>query len=575
MMSISRSLLHLAVATFSTLFFLLLSPVPSLFAASKAAPGSLAILPFKAHAPQDMGYLTSGIRDMLASRLAAEAGVTVVDKRIIDDALAAAGTPGEAVWYAALGQKLTADYIIAGSLTALGNSLSLDAKVYTMSGGGPAQSFFATADSEDTIIRAIDSLAWDIGEKVFGLAPRPAAPQAAAGASPAAAAAGQQPAYQTAHPERVLMGRGQYGASPFIRPDGLTGPMGFTKSQNLKLDLQGMDVGDVDGDGQDEVVLADRTMVSIYKRDANRLVKVGQISVLDRYKIHAVTLADLNGNKKKEICISAADNTQPNSMVVEWKQKDEVDVLIRDASWYLRAMSLPGEGMVLVGQRAAAGKAIAAGIYRLHLNGKELRQGERLDLPESVNLFEFSMADIDGDGAREIIAIDQYDRLAVMRSGGTQLWKSDEYFGGTTRFIGGSGFFNSSSAPDSTDQDARIYVPSRIIVTDINGDGQADVILNKNLSSASRIMKNLKNYPSGEIHALTWNGIGLTELWRTRKIDGYISDYLLQPAAADGKAELLVGVVLGGDVTEMLADRTSTVLMYQIDQTSQGVEEKK
>jgi hypothetical protein len=211
----------------------------------------------------------------------------------------------------------------------------------------------------------------------------------------------------------------------------------------------------------------------------------------------------------------------------------------------------------------------------LDLNGKELQQGERLDLPESVNLFEFSMADIDADGAREIITIDQYDRLSVMRAGGTQLWKSDEYFGGTTRFIGGSGFFNSSSAPKLEDQEARIYVPSRIIVTDINGDGQADVILNKNLSSASRLLKNMKNYPSGEIHALTWNGIGLTELWRTRKIDGYITDYLLLPGADAGKAELLVGVVLGTGAMEILADSTSTVLMYQIEQASQGGEEKK
>jgi hypothetical protein len=111
----------------------------------------------------------------------------------------------------------------------------------------------------------------------------------------------------------------------------------------------------------------------------------------------------------------------------------------------------------------------------------------------------------------------------------------------------------------------RIYIPSRIVVADVNNDGIKDIIVNKNLSTSSRLFQNMKNYPSGEIHALTWNGIALTELWRTRKIDGYIVDYLLRPKEGNSGAELLVGIILGSSPLELFGDQISTVLMYQLD----------
>ena len=76
--------------------------------------------------------------------------------------------------------------------------------------------------------------------------------------------------------------------------------------------------------------------------------------------------------------------------------------------------------------------------------------------------------------------------------------------------------------------------------------------------------------PSGEIHGLAWNGISLEEIWRTRKIDGYIVDYQVVPDPANpAKAELFVGVVLGGELESVLSGGgQSTVLMYSLDTTA-------
>ena len=75
----------------------------------------------------------------------------------------------------------------------------------------------------------------------------------------------------------------------------------------------------------------------------------------------------------------------------------------------------------------------------------------------------------------------------------------------------------------------------------------------------------MKNYPAGEIHALTWNGLGLTEMWRTKKIDGYIVDYLLRPNADKKGAELMVGIILDSSPLDLFSEQTSTMLIYQLD----------
>ena len=524
--------------------------------------GRIAFLPFKANAPQDMSYLTTGIRDMLASRLASEIGLTVIDKAVVDKALAGGGTPTQTEAFIKLGKTLQADFLVTGSLTAMGSSLSLDAKVFEMAKGAP-RNFYATAKNESEIIQSIDSLAWDISEKIFAHK-RPATalaqPQAAGQAT-----AQPQPQYATAHPERAFASRtGMGGGSPFIYPKGVTGE--FQKTQNMKLTLQFMETADLDGDGQEEVIFADNTSVQIFKRDATRLSKVGQIPCKQGYTIHAISVADLNKNGKPEIYVSAADTKQPNSFAFEWLGTDKANYLFQDARWYVRAMSVPGEGMVLAGQRADSDKPVAPGIFRLDLAGNSVNAGARLDIPNTVNLFDFTIADLDNDGSREIIAIDQYDRLQVLRTSGTVLWKGDEFYGGTTRFIGGTEALGASKAIGQEGSD-RIYIPSRIIVYDVNNDGQQDVIINKNLSTSSRLFTNMKNYPSGEIHALSWNGIALSELWRTRKIDGYIVDYLLRPNPDKKGAELLVGIMLNTGSLDMFTEQTSTMLIYQLDFT--------
>lgn len=557
-------------------FLCCLLVIPALGLAAATAPGRVALLPFESHSDRDLSYLTSGLRDMLASRLAAGAGVEVVPRAAVTQALAGKPVPTDAGALRLLGTSLQADYVLSGSLTALAGSLSLDSTLHAVNGAEAPRTYYATAPREEEIIAAIDNLSWQIAEQAFGKQ-RPAASASSTVAPIPGGGSQAADPNQSAHPDRILMGQAAAGSS-VLRPMGVvTGALGFTKSQTFSYGLVAMEVGDVDGDEQDEFVLASPYEIRMYRRFDNRYQKIGQVDLAHRYSIHSVTMADLNNNGRKEIYISAADAKEPSSMVLEWDGKEFVRTA-DNLAWYLRVIEIPGQGLVLAGQKAGLGQLIAKGIYRVELSQGQATKGEEIPAG-GMNLFDFSLADLDGNGGLEVVAISQGDRLMVLTQAGKELWSSDDYYGGTTRFVGGQSFDEiNQDLEHGRSEGARLYIPARIVIRDMNNDGLPDVVVNKNLSSASRILSRVRSYPSGEIHALTWNGISLTELWRTRKIDGYIADYQLgkvETVAAEGgkgqaiNAELNVGVVLNSSGFDILSNASSAVLTFPLHLTGE------
>jgi hypothetical protein len=111
--------------------------------------------------------------------------------------------------------------VLFGSLTALGNSLSMDAKMVDASGARPTMSFFEQSEDAGGIITKINAMAADINREMFG---RAAAARPGAAAAPAAAP--QQPAAPDAqaHPEKMFRQRGglggEEGGSPFVSEEG-------------------------------------------------------------------------------------------------------------------------------------------------------------------------------------------------------------------------------------------------------------------------------------------------------------------------------------------------------------------
>jgi outer membrane protein insertion porin family len=131
--------------------------------------GKVAILPFKIHALEPLGHLEKGLQDMLAIRTAKK-GLHVINPAVVNSQPGAFLPVLRSKDISALGKKLGADWIVAGSLTQIGTRISLDMKIFDMTTLKPPFSFFIVEDDIDRLTDAADRASASIYNQIMGVA---------------------------------------------------------------------------------------------------------------------------------------------------------------------------------------------------------------------------------------------------------------------------------------------------------------------------------------------------------------------------------------------------------------------
>lgn len=127
----------------------------------------VAILPFQVNADEDMDYISRGIRDMLTSRITYGNHITVVEQSLVKEALYKVGT-GELTrkMIEEVGSILGVDYVIFGSITKIGSSLSVDISVLSVLQGGITIPVFTQSVGLDEVIPKMIDLAQGIKDNI-------------------------------------------------------------------------------------------------------------------------------------------------------------------------------------------------------------------------------------------------------------------------------------------------------------------------------------------------------------------------------------------------------------------------
>lgn len=505
---------------------LLFGPIRSPISSAEG-PKRVAIVPFTMNAERDLTFLQEGIMDMLASRLAWKGEVEVLEKGRVKKQAAQLEGPMDRANALETGRALKADYVIFGSLTVFGESVSIDARILDVEGGEELMTAFKQTKGMDEVIPTVNSFAMDINEKIMGRSIKP--PVAAQAAGPAAEAV-QGPGGLAA------MGQ-EFEAK------------GVGEIQRFKVQIVGLDAGDVDGDGKNELVFVDKTNVYVYrwKEKGFALFKRFEGGMSAEYIY--VNVADLDGNGKAEIYVSNLTITTVSSLVLEW----DGNTLKKTADgqrWLLRVIDIPGKGKTLIGQRRAAGGGYSGKVQFMRQEGNKLVSTGPVDLPRFANVFNFAIVDLEGSGRHSTVLLDSSDYLRIYNPGKERIWRSDEYYGGSLTFM------------ETQMEQNYIFIPAPIYLTDVDEDGQREVMISVNRAVTGRWQKRFRHYASGHVRFLTWDQVGLSPKWTTRKQGGPIVGYGVADVDHDGLQELVVASVNKQD--RLLATPSSQVVVYDL-----------
>ena len=546
--------------------YLLIATALSLnFAADAAEPKRVALLPFKINAEKDMTFMQNGIFDMLASRLAQEGEVVVIGRQEAESAFKAAGSPEPVTESVArtIGSSLNADYTLFGSVTVLGKSISIDAKMVDVTAKTPTASFFDQSEDLGGIITKTNQIATKINASVFGR--QPVVAQKAAPAETAAPASKPAPADELhEHPEKLLKKGGAEGeGSPFImtteeEKEEQGAFQKFWRSASFKHLINGIALGDVDRDGKMETVVVTPQEVIIYRAESGRFYKAHEIKDSgSRYPI-GVDIADINDNGYPEIFVTSLAITRNivDSVVFEYDGQ-AFQKIVDGSPWYYRVSNVPGRGKILLGQKHRVAKPFAGPIYDMIWKNSEYVPETEIKTPTEIQVMGFTLGDILNDKQEAAVAYREDDRIQVIDADGKEMWKSSEKYGGSTLYSAGEKTYRG-------EVQNRLYYPMRLLATDTNDDGHTEVIVVKNYDVAGRKLEKFRKYTGAQIESLVWDGLGLATKWKTRKISGFIRDYALGDFDNDGRPELVAAVILSEGAVVLVTEPKSTIIAYEL-----------
>ena len=499
------------------------APMAPQAGARGSGPFRVAILPVTIHSPENLDYMQAALMDMLTSRMELEGRISVLEKGAVKKALSQDLEEIDSETARKLGETLGADYVVFGSLTKLGDSSSLDLKIVEVKGEKPGSSVYIQAKKMEEVIAQVDVLARKIDEKILGypLAP-PAAEKAVVAEKPAAT-----PPAVAAIPIPPPP-----GMRPFTpqKPERGGMPAGFWQSSSFPFKITGMAVGDLDGDGRNEIALIDERNLYIYRYENEfKLLKKMEGGRFDKYL--AIDVADLDKDGKAEIFVTNYQSDRLSSFVVGYR-----DGTFRTVSsghdWFLRAVQWNRRGVVLLGQKKGYERAFEAAIYEMGWDGKSLKGVRKAELPKLYSIYGFTPMALEGKDL--FLALDSDFQLRALDSKGKVIWRSRIDYGSANDFQAKS----DAGTVRYSEGDEYAYVNVRII------SQEDQVFIIRNTQPLGDLFRRQKYYNHGELQKLQWMGGMFAEQWRSAEISGYLPDFQIGDIDGDGKMEIILAVNL-------------------------------
>jgi hypothetical protein len=504
-------------------FTALLSLVFSVSGPLHAYAKKLLLLPLKLYADESKSYLRTGVKSMLASRLAGGDIEIIPDERLTD-LLGEEEKGGITVQKRAeeLTRRLGADYAVYGSITVIGAGYSLDLSLLKVDDTGSTATRVSKAVTEDQFIPQLADVANQMRALIEGRevpAPKPAEKPGTLPEPQTTKGIFSKVEHEEEEPAALEKGLGFKPTSeyPEFKP---------TYTIPVSMEVMAFDTGDLNADGMADLAVLGRKSLDIYQGQGQRFVLKDTLEPAFGEEFLKVSVGDCDGNGKAEIYVVGLSGLRARTTVLEW---DGTFNRLYRKTGHLQAIKNPAQGKpLLLFQNSTVTNFFSGDIYAMDYSGGDtLTRSDELSTPRAVQFYTLTRYDMDGDGNNEWLGLRDDERLYVWDQNGEVLWKGDEKIGGTNNAI-------NIGEPETPGGDPpRVPLNSRLLITDIDGDGKAEILATKNIPFI-KYVKNLKLYFKSHLIAFRIEGTSLVPAWTTRQID-----YCLVDIQAAGQALFL------------------------------------
>lgn len=499
----------------------------------------VAVLPFTMNTQQDLIFLQKGIFDMFLSRISYGDEVVVLTRENLeaklskaDPSLAVANGVNE-LKAKKLGAFLGVDYVLFGSLTLFGQSMSLDANMVDIKNANPTLSFFRQSDNPGAVIPELNAIAEEINFKVFGR--------------------------ETQEYKNMMANQQIYEG----QSETMKSPLNTFKTL-LKVDgtINSIAVGDLDGDKKNEVVIIYDRTIQIFEYSFNgRLIPVQKIEDPSvSITLASIDVGDINQNGYDEIFVTRINNLQQSisSYMIEFDGSKYV-IGKKRYPWYFRIIKNGvGKSELFAQIHNQKGPWHPNLVFNAIWNNNEYVQGTILPIPIHKTFNVLSMVDVSGfyKTSRNYLYTSQNGSLVLFNKETGQVeWSSDEGYGGSTL-----AYQMSSDDPGANDFK---YIQPKNDIYDIGTDDKPELFVIKNIESSDYLFENTRLYKKGMIEIMTINEMGLSFDRAPKKFSGRVVSIAVGDYDNDAKMELMVTMMKKDDLFSQ--SKKSIVVAYELE----------
>lgn len=553
-----RNVKHILILA-ALLALVVLSPAGA--ADEAKGPGrtaKIAVLPFNINATGDVDYLKRAVVDILSSRIGAIQTVELEKTHAVIEALGGTA-PGDITDKIAedVGEKLGADYVLYGSLSLLGESLSLDVKLVDVKQGSITP-FFSRGAGIDSVVDMAERVASMVLPPVAGVEAGEVEFPAPVGSS----YTGKFPTPKVEKEEAVaveekleekpkVVAKKPEKEDKFIITPGapLEGERDILwKTGVMKGVFKGFRAIDLDSDGRKELVLIDKRNITISRIEAGELKVLKEIKGDRHVELLYVSTSGGDGSGPPVVYISGLRAGNPNSKILEYKDND-FKITASGIPWLLRAVHIQGEEPKLFGQRFRITEGFYGKKRVLKRDGAKVKNVGAAALPLRVGLYDFELFDLTGDGQVELVELDEHFRLRIYRKEGgvwDEMWKAEGRYGGSLNYVD---LEEIAITPAETEF---VIIKGMFLHADLDGDGRMEIIIKRGQAGGllGSLAARVPFFKRSEITSISWTsdtgyGVGFKENWKTKSVSGHIADFTIDDLDGDGTPELTMLVVEG------------------------------